>query len=82
MSRALAERRQALVARSRAQRAAVVAAAEPLVRKAEVADRMLARVRRHPLAVTAIGLAVVFLGSRKLFDLATRAITLYAVFRR
>ena len=82
MSRSLAERRQALVARSQAERAAVLAAAQPLLHKAAAADRMLERVRRHPVAVTLIGAAIVFLGSRRLFDLATRAITVYALFRR
>jgi hypothetical protein len=78
----LAERRQELVERSSAQRAAIIANAEPLVRAGALADRLLSRVRRHPIAVT-VGLgAVVLLGSRRLFDLATRALTLYALFKR
>ena len=78
----LAERRQELLERSSAQRAAIIAHAGPLLQAGAVADRLLSRVRRHPIAVT-VGLgAVVLLGSRKLFDLATRALTLYALFRR
>lgn len=82
MSESVPERRKALVARSRAQRAAILAAADPLVRKAAAGDRMLMRVRRHPLAVTVIGAAVVLLGSRKLFDIATRLVTVYALLRK
>ena len=55
-----------LVERSAAQRAVIVAAAEPLVRVAASADRVVS----------------IFLGSRRLFDLATRAVTLYALFRK
>ena len=82
MSATLAERRQALVARSQAERAALFASAEPLLRKAAAADHMLSRVRRHPIAVTVIGAAIVLLGSRKLFDIATRVVTVYALFKR
>jgi hypothetical protein len=82
MSPSLAERREALVERSRSERATILAAADPLVSKAAAADRILTRVRSHPLAVTAIGAAVVLLGSRKLFDIATRLVTVYALFRK
>ena len=78
----LAERRRELIERSAAQRAAIVANAEPLVRAAGAADRMVSHVRRHPIAV-AVGVGVVvLLGSRRLFDLATRVLTIYALFRR
>ena len=78
----LTEKRRELVQRSSAQRAAIIANAEPLVRAGAVADRLLSHVRRHPVALT-VGLgAVVLLGSRRLFDLATRALTLYALFKR
>ena len=81
MSASLAQRRQALVARSAAQRAAIIAAATPLLGKAAAADRIYSRIRRHPVTVTMIGVAVVALGARKLFSIATRVMALYALFR-
>lgn len=78
----LVARREALVARSRAQRAAIIAAAGPLLDKAATADRLYARVRRHPVTVGAIGIAVVVLGTRKLFTIATRVLALYELIRR
>jgi hypothetical protein len=71
-----------LVERSAAQRARIVEAAQPLLRTAASADRVVSRLRRHPAAVVAVAGAIVLLGSRRLFDLATRAVTLYALFRR
>jgi len=61
---------------------AILAAAEPLVRKAAAADRLYLRLRRHPVTVALIGTAVVALGARKLFVLATRVMAIYALFRR
>jgi YqjK-like protein len=78
----LAQRRQELVARSAAQRAALVAEAEPLVRKAAAADRILGKVRQYPALVALAGGAVAFLGSRRLFGLVAQALTLYKLFRR
>ena len=78
----LAERREELVARSTAQRAALFTHAEPLLRKAAAADRILGKLREYPV-VTAVGVgAVVLLGTRRIFDLATRILTIYALFRR
>jgi len=74
--------RDELVARSAAQRLAIIASAQPLLRTAAAADGIASRMRRHPVAVAAVAGAIVFLGSRRLFDLATRAVTLYALFRR
>jgi len=74
--------REELVARSAAQRAAIIASAQPLLHTAASADRVVSRLRRHPIAVTAVAAAIVLLGSRRLFDLATRAATIYALFRR
>jgi hypothetical protein len=82
MSRPLSERRQALLAQSARQRAAIIAAAEPLVQKAASADRLLSHVRRYPIPLAALGVAIVLFGSRKLFDIASRAVTVYALFRR
>lgn len=78
----LAERRLELVRRSAAQRAAIVANAEPLVRKAAAADRIVSKLRRYPAVIAVAGAAVTFFGSRKLFELLTRALSLYALFRR
>jgi YqjK-like protein len=78
----LAQRREELVARSAAQRAAISAQAAPLLRKAATLDRIVARVRQYPV-VTALGVgAVALLGTRRIFELATRVLTLYALFRR
>ena len=78
----LAARRRELVERSAAQRAELVISAEPLVRKADTVDRVVASVRRYPV-VTAIAIgAVALIGPRKLFDLGARAITLYMLLRR
>jgi hypothetical protein len=74
--------RQQLIERSAAQRAAVIATAEPLMRAAGTVDRTVSRVRRYPIPVAALAGAVLLLGGRRLFDLASRAITLYALFRR
>lgn len=77
----LAERRQELVERSAAQRAALVAIAEPVLRRAATVDRIAASLRRYPvMAALAVG-AVALIGPRKLFDLGTRALTLYILFR-
>ena len=78
----LIARREALVARSREQRERIIAAAEPLLHQAAAADRMYSRVRRHPVTVALIGITLVALGTRKLFNFAARAMALYALFRR
>jgi hypothetical protein len=80
--RRLAARRLVLVERSAAQRFAIISAAGPLITKAAAADRMVSRVRRHPLLVAAVVGAAVLFGSRRLFDMVTRGVTLYALFRR
>ena len=78
----LEARRLELVQRSAAQRAALIADVEPLVRKAAAVDRVVARVRQYPV-VTAVAVgAVALLGTRRIFELATRVLTLYALFRR
>ena len=81
-SQGLAQRRQELVERSAAQRTALVFAAEPLVRKASAVDRVVTYVRQNPvLASVAVG-AVALIGPRKLFEMGTRAIALYALLKR
>jgi hypothetical protein len=78
----LQARRLELVQRSAAQRAALIADVDPLVRKAATVDRLVARVRQYPV-VTAVAIgAVALLGTRRIYELATRLLTLYALFRR
>ena len=80
--RGLAERRRELIERSATQRAALAASAEPLVRKARALDRVVSYVRSNPyFAAVAVG-AVALLGPQKIFDLGTRAVTLYMLLRR
>jgi hypothetical protein len=71
-----------LVELSNAQRAALVASAEPLVRKAVTLDRVVGYVRRNPVITAAAVGAVALLGPQKIFELGARAITLYMLFRR
>jgi hypothetical protein len=78
----LAERRQELVARSVAQRAALVADVGPLISKAAAADRVMTKLRRYPVVIGVAAAGVALLGSRRIFDLASRALTLYALLRR
>jgi hypothetical protein len=78
----LAERRRELVERSSAQRKALAAAAEPLVRKSAALDRVIAQVRRYPVVASVAVGALALLGPRRLFDLAARAAALYALLRR
>ena len=78
----LAARRLELVQRSAAQRAALVADAEPLLHKARSVDRIVQKVRQYPV-VTAVGVgAVALLGTRRIFSLASQALTIYALFKR
>ena len=78
----LAQRREELVARSAAQRAAISARIEPVVRKAAALDRIVSKVREYPV-VTALGVgAVALLGARRIFEIATKVMTLYALFKR
>ena len=78
----LAQRREELVERSRAQRSAALAAARPLVRKAVAVDRLVGNLRRYPvLAALAVGF-VALVGPRKILNLGARAVTLYMLFKR
>jgi hypothetical protein len=78
----LAQRRQELVERSSAQRAALLAAAQPIARKAAAVDRAVAYVRQYPVLASLAVVAVALIGPRKLFDLGARAIALYALLKR
>ena len=70
------------MARSAAQRATLIANATPLIGKAAAADRILTKMRRYPVVIGVAAAAVALLGSRRIFDLASRALTLYALLRR
>ncbi|MBI4123845.1 MAG: hypothetical protein HY467_02990 [Betaproteobacteria bacterium] len=78
----LEQRRRELVERSAAQRAALVRAAEPLVRRAAAFDRVVAYVRRYPIVTAVAAGAVALVGPRKLLGLGTRLLTLYTLFRQ
>ena len=75
-------RRNELVERSRAQRAALMAGILPVAEKLATVDRAIASVKRYPVVSAAIAGAVVLLGSRKLFDWAARGITLYTLLKK
>ncbi len=78
----LAQRRHALVQRSTAQRAAILSAAEPMTRKAASFDRVVDYVRRYPVVAAAAAGALALVGPRRVFDLGTRALTLYMLLRK
>ena len=78
----LQQRRRELLERSAAQRAALVHAAQPLLRSAAVPDRVLGYARRHPLITGVAAAAVALLGSRRLLSLGTRLLTVYTLFRQ
>lgn len=78
----LAVRREALVAQSAAQRDALIEGSAPLLRGAATLDRILGPIRRHPILAAVAAGGVALLGSRKIFDLATRAVTIYMLVRR
>ncbi|HYL91423.1 MAG TPA: hypothetical protein VEU32_21920 [Burkholderiales bacterium] len=81
-SDSLVRRRERLVASSTAQRARLVADCEPLGRAAATLDRIVGPIRRHPVIATLAVTGVALLGSRKVFDLASRAVTIYMLLRR
>ena len=72
---------QELVARSSAQRAAIIASAQPLLQAVEAPDRLIGFVRSHPVPIALGALAFALLGGRKALSLATRAATLYMLLR-
>ena len=78
----LARRRRELLERSAAQRSALVANAEPLMRKAAALDRIVTTVRRHSFVASLVVGAVALVGSRQLFAMTTRLLSLYMLFRR
>jgi hypothetical protein len=75
-------RRRELVERSSAQRAALRANLVPIAEKVATVDRAIASVKRYPVVSAAIAGAVTLFGSRKLFSLVARGITLYTLLRK
>jgi hypothetical protein len=70
------------LARSAAQRAALSLHAEPMLRKAAAIDGIVTKVRQYPV-VTALGVgAVALLGTRRILEVVTKVLTLYALFKR
>ena len=60
---------------------ALIAAAQPIVHKAAVLDRVVAEVRRYPVLSSLVVGAIALLGPRRILDWGTRAITLYALLK-
>lgn len=74
--------REELVERSAAQRAAIIAAAQPLLRAAAAPDRIIGYVRRYPAGIAIAAAAIAVLGPRKLLAASARLLTLYTLFRQ
>lgn len=70
-----------LVRRSTEQRAALLAEAAPIVDKARSLDRVVSYVRRYPVLTSIVVGTIALAGPRKILDLGTRALTLYALFK-
>jgi hypothetical protein len=79
---ALAVQREALVARSATQRRAIIDGMQPLLRYAAPFDRVVGSVRSHPVIIGLAATAMALVGSRKIFDIATRLLTVYMLVRR
>ena len=75
-------RRRELVERSAAQRAALITNLVPLAQKVATVDRAVASVKRYPVVTALIAGAVTLFGSKKLFSLLARGITLYTLLRK
>ena len=79
---ALARRREELVARSAAQRSALIAGVAPLAAKAAALDRIVGTVRRYSVVAGVIAGVVALLGSRQLIEVGSRLLHLYLLVRR
>jgi hypothetical protein len=80
--RELARRKQALAARSAAQRATLAAALQPVASRLAMLDRIVQSVRQRPVLVAAAAVALVLLGPRRLLPWALRAAPFIALLRR
>jgi hypothetical protein len=78
----LAMRRRELVLRSAAQRDALMANLVPIAQKVAKVDNVIASVKRYPMVTAAIAGAVTLFGSKKLFSLLARGVTLYTLLRK
>jgi hypothetical protein len=70
-----------LVRRSAEQRAALLAAAEPIVHRARSVDRAVSYVWRYPVLTSVVIGAIALAGPRRVLDFGARALTLYALLR-
>jgi len=82
MLRELAQRKQALAARSAAQRAAIAADLQPVAGRLAALDRIVQAVRQRPFLFSAAAVALVLLGPRRLLPWALRAAPFIALLRR
>lgn len=82
LTRALARRRQALVALSREQRAALAYAAQPTMHGLALLDRVSGVVRARPFLVALGAAAIVAFGPRKLVLWGLRVAPLLTLLRR
>lgn len=70
------------MARSAAQRSALIAGLAPLAGKAAALDRIVGTLRRYSVVAGVVAGGVALLGSRRLIEIASRLITLYLLVRR
>jgi hypothetical protein len=75
-------RRRELVLRSAAQRDALVVHFVPIAEKVAKVDRVIASVKRYPMITAAVAGAVTLFGSKKIFSLFARGVTLYTLLRK
>jgi YqjK-like protein len=80
--RQLQRRRIGLVARCAEQRASIAAAARPIGEKAAAADRIVAAVRAHPIALTLAAGAVAGLLPRVVPSWLTRVLLVFSFLKR
>ena len=79
---ALARRREELVARSVAQRAALIAGVAPLADKLATLERIIGTLRRYSVVAGIVAGVAGLFGSRRLLDVASRLLSLYLLARR
>jgi hypothetical protein len=82
LTRTLARRRHALIARSRDQRADLMFAAQPVVRGLAMVDRVAGLGRTRPFLVTIAVAALVVFGPRKLMFWGLRVTSLITLLRK
>ena len=70
-----------LVRRSSEQRAALLAEAAPIVRRARSVDRVVSYVWRYPVLTSVVVGAIALAGPRRVLDFGARALTLYTLLK-